>query len=153
MPLYERISFHLGDGSKLRFITVSDGSYSDRRCLEQADPNVVNAVKHAYRCVFEKPEARHPGIAYLCDALQEADESGYEDVTAARQKVGDWEVLVDLDGLSEEFELPACTGWPERPPQRPLMYEGTEIEYGDNDLDGIRDSLGEAFWTLRYDEE
>ena len=154
VPLQERLRFTFNDGGRLHFhvLTADEAAaWEASRYTAAADRSVLRGPVHMYRPAFE-PGPQHT-LNSILEVLQVVDETGdRKDYAAAREQLG-WEVHVDLDGLPEAFDVPNATRWPVRPPQRPLMFNGEELEYGDNDLEGIRDSDGKAFWGVRYNDD
>mmetsp|Transcript_28096 Transcript_28096/g.66382 ORF Transcript_28096/g.66382 Transcript_28096/m.66382 type:complete len:274 (+) Transcript_28096:23-844(+) len=155
LPLHDRLRFRLSDGGVLRFRLCEGAEHEELAALRWSERRVRSLLTTPttfYEPMLSPPGDRHT-LESICHALQVADETADLDGYAAvREQLG-WELSVDTE-LPLLFQLPSATGWPARPPQRPLVTQvGYELEYGHNDIEGLGDSEGEDFWDTRYNDE
>ncbi len=163
--LHDLLRFKLRGGALLHFELLEDGQAAPdgSKVLAPTRSHPVDEVLRApscyYRPMIDNPagvDTAGPGISVesLVHKLQVINECGGEgsaELVAELQLELEHIDVAANPRLGADFELPSHSGWPIRPPQRPLLFLDEKIEYGDNDLEGIRDSEGESFWTERYE--
>lgn len=164
--LHDLLRFKLRGGALLRFQLLQDGQAAQdgSEVLTPPQRPPIDGVLHAPTCCYtplvqnlpEGGEGSVPSVSLesLVNKLQGISESGGEGAAELMAELRPELEHIDLAAnpkLGADFVLPNQTGWPARPPQRPLLFHDREIEYGDNDLEGIRDSDGEKFWAQRYE--
>ena len=162
--LHDLLRFKLRGGALLRFELLQDGQAAPdgSKVLGPAQKlppaGVLWAPSCYYRPLIEGPRAGADAVVpvitveSMVDKLLVIQECGGEGAAELMEELRPELEHIDLAALGPDFVLPNQTGWPSRPPQRPLVFLDDEIEYGDNDLEGIRDSEGENFWVERYEK-